>query len=70
LHNSKKDIIFVLSKIKDRVMKTAIIKRDGKEIARVTIINGFEVMKWFHTHCMSCSMDWALKYEGYSYEII
>lgn len=51
-------------------MKTAIIKRDNKEIDRITITNGHEILKWFHNHCLSCSMDWALKYEGYSYEII
>ena len=47
----------------------AIIYRDSKEVARINITNGAEVLKWFHHHC-SCSMDWALKYEGYSYEII
>lgn len=47
---------------------TAIIYRDSKEVARIPVTTGFEVLKWFHSHC-SCSMDWALKYEGYSYEI-
>lgn len=50
-------------------MEVAIIKRDGKEVAKVEIVKGFEVLKWFHNHCSS-SMDWALKYEGYSYEIV
>lgn len=48
----------------------AIIKRDGKEIARVEVINGIEILKWFHCHVLHCSMDWALRYEGYSYEIV
>ena len=47
----------------------AIIYRDNKEVARIDITNGIEVLKWFHRHC-SYSMDWAIKYEGYSYEVI
>lgn len=50
-------------------MRKAIIYRDSKEVARFDVSSGYEVLRWFHTHC-SCSMDWALKYEGYSYEII
>lgn len=39
-----------------------ILKRDGVEI-----ITGTEqdCWTWLHSHC-SCSVDWALKYEGYS----
>lgn len=47
----------------------AIIKRDGVEVAKFEIKTGGEIMKWFHNHC-SCSMDWALRYEGYSYEVV
>lgn len=39
-----------------------IIKRYGKEVARVP---DSKVLAWFHRHS-SQSMDWALKYEGYS----
>lgn len=51
-------------------MDTAVIRRDGQEIARFPISNGVEIVRWFHNHVPSCSMDWAIKYEGYSYEII
>lgn len=47
-----------------------IIRRDGQEIARLELTTGFEILRWFHNHVPSCSMDWAIKYEGYSYEII
>jgi hypothetical protein len=49
----------------------AIIKRDGKEIDRVELksIYGVELLNWFHRHC-SYSMSWALRYEGYSYEVV
>lgn len=48
----------------------AIIKRDGVEVAKFEIKkNSCEIMKWFHNHC-SCSMAWALMYEGYSYEVV
>lgn len=47
----------------------AIIYRDEKEVARIIVTTGGEVLKWFHSHC-SCSMDWALRYEGYRYELI
>lgn len=46
-----------------------VIKRFGKEVARIKVVTGGEILKWFHNHCSS-SMDWALRYEGYSYEII
>lgn len=46
-----------------------VIKQFGKEVARIEVIKGNENSKWFHNHCSS-SMDWALRYEGYSYEII
>ena len=54
----------------DSDMDTAVIRRDGQEIARFPISNGVEIVRWFHNHVPSCSMDWAIKYEGYSYEII
>lgn len=47
----------------------AIIKRWGNEVARVEVKTGGEILKWFHNH-HSFSMSWAMKYEGYSYEII
>ena len=49
--------------------EVAIIKRDNKEVARFEVKTGGEILKWFHNHC-SYSMSWALRYEGYSYEII
>ena len=47
----------------------AIIKRCGNEVARFEVKTGGEILKWFHSH-HSYSMSWAMKYEGYSYEII
>ncbi len=40
-----------------------IIKRDGKEIARVEDSNA--AFTWLLKH-QPMSVDWALKYEGYS----
>lgn len=50
-------------------MTKYIIKRDGKQLAEVTDerSNFIAVVRWFHQHT-GCSMDWALKYEGYSIE--
>ncbi len=47
-----------------RKEKQFVIKRDGKEVARV---NDSQVLAWFHKH-HSYSMDHAIKYEGYSVE--
>ena len=47
-------------------MRQSIIRRDGKEIARVPTE---EVLPWFHKNT-SASMDWALQYEGWSVEDI
>ena len=46
------------------------IYRDHTLVAELEITTGFEILKWFHHHVPSCSMDWAIKYEGYRYEII
>lgn len=42
------------------------IKRDGKVIAN-GLTSEIRVLEWMHKHT-SCSMDWAMKYEGYSIE--
>lgn len=47
----------------------AIIKRDNKEIDRIEVTNGVELLKWFHSRS-SYSMSYMLRYGGYSYEII
>jgi hypothetical protein len=47
----------------------AIIKRDNKGVDRIEVKTGGEILKWFHNR-HSFSMSWALRYEGYSYEII
>ncbi len=44
---------------------THVLKRDGAEVAR-----GTEQQVWKHLHDnTSCSVDWALKHEGYSIEV-
>lgn len=50
-------------------MAYAIIKKDGEEVAKINVTNGVEILKWFHNNVPSCSMDWAIKYEGYSYDV-
>lgn len=47
-------------------MKTYKIFRGGKELATIQDKKGnyIAVLDWFHSHT-SCSMDWAMKYEGY-----
>lgn len=47
----------------------AIIKRNNKEIDRIEVTNGVELLKWFHSRS-SFSMNYMLRYGGYSYEII
>ena len=46
------------------------IYRDEVIVAEFEITTGFEILRWFHNHVPSCSMDWAIKNEGYRYEII
>ena len=45
------------------------IYRDEVIVAEFEITTGFEILRWFHNHVPSCSMDWAIKNEGYRYEI-
>lgn len=48
----------------------AIIKRNNKVVAKISVTNGVEILKWFHNNVPSCSMDWAIKHEGYSYDMV
>jgi hypothetical protein len=52
------------------MVKVAIIKRDNKVVAKIGVTNGVEILKWFHNNVPSCSMDWAIKHEGYSYDMV
>ena len=48
-------------------MKQAIIKRDGKVVATIPNEGPCDILAWF-MHNTSQSMDWAVRYEGYSVE--
>jgi hypothetical protein len=52
------------------MVNVAIIKRDNKVVAKIRVTNGVEILKWFHNNVPSCSMDWAIKHEGYSYDMV
>jgi len=52
------------------MVKVAIIKKDNKVVAKIGVTNGVEILKWFHNNVPSCSMDWAIKHEGYSYDMV